>query len=187
MTSQQIKTNRDSTILKRIAENDKLAAIELFNSYGNFIYSLAKKFTYTHEDAEDAVQEIFIEIWKHAGRFDPQKSSEISFIALVAKRKLIDGYRKLKSRPQFVDTANGFDEASVKSENLMYVRLELKSALNTLNKLQPEQKNLILLSLYEGLSHTDIAETVGKPLGTVKSTIRRGLQILRQDLNFGNI
>ncbi len=184
MTSQTEKGNRDSTLLKRIAANDKIAAQELVHLYGNFVYSLAKKFTYTHEDAEDAVQEIFLEIWKHAGRFDPQKSSEIGFIALIAKRKLIDGYRKLKTRPKFENTEYALDNLSFEGEKEMDIRLDLKSAINTLKKLQPEQKNFILLSLLEGLSHTDIAAAAGKPLGTVKSSIRRGLQLMRQDLNF---
>lgn len=187
MAEQQEHSNVNLTILQRIAENDINAANELLASYGNFVYSLAKKFTYTHEDAEDATQEIFLELWKHAGRYDPQKSSEISFVALIAKRKLIDGYRKLKGRPKFEDSEIVFDKLSVKNESGFYLRLDLKKALTTLNKLQPEQKNLILLSYYEGLSHPAIAETVGKPLGTVKSSIRRSLQIIRQDLNFGNI
>ena len=157
MTSQTGKLNRDSTILKRIAANDKIAAQELVHLYGNFVYSLAKKFTYTHEDAEDAVQEIFLEIWKHAGRFDPQKSSEIGFVALIAKRKLIDGYRKFKARPKFENAEYALDSLSVEGKKEMDVRLDLKSAIKTMNKLQPEQKNFILLSFLEGFSHTDIA------------------------------
>ena len=90
-------------------------------------------------------------------------------------------------RPKFEDSEIVFDKLSVKNESGFYLRLDLKKALTILNKLQPEQKNLILLSYYEGLSHPAIAETVGKPLGTVKSGIRRSLQIIRQDLNFGNI
>lgn len=180
-------TNRTSTILQRIAENDKNAAVELINSYGNFVYSLAKKFTYTHEDAEDATQEIFLELWKHAGRYDPQKSSEIGFIALIAKRKLIDSYRKIKSLPKFEDSEIVIDKLSVETEGALFVRLDFQKALKTLNQLQPEQKELIFLSFYEGLSHPAIAEAVNKPLGTVKSHIRRGLQIIRQDLNFGHI
>ena len=185
MASQTEKADRDSTILKRIAANDKIAAQELVELYGNFVYSLAKKFTYTHEDAEDAVQEIFLEIWKHAGRFDPHKSSEIGFVALIAKRKLIDGYRKLKTRPKFENAEVVLDNLTDESENRLYLRMDLKRAIKTMNKLQPEQKDFILLSFLEGFSHTDIADAVGKPLGTVKSSIRRGLQIMRQELNFG--
>lgn len=185
MTPQNGKINRESTILKRIAVKDKIAAQELVEHYGNFVYSLAKKFTYTHEDAEDAVQEIFLEIWKHAGRFDPNKSSEISFVALIAKRKLIDGYRKFKTRPKLDNSEYTLDNLSIESKTQMDVRLDLKSAIKTLNKLQPEQKNFIVLSFFEGLSHKDIAAAFGKPLGTVKSSIRRGLLIVRQELNFG--
>ena len=184
MPPQNEKKSSESAILQRIADNDIIAAKELIDSYGNFIYSLAKKFTATHEDAEDAVQEIFLELWRHAGRFDPQKSSEIGFIALIAKRKLIDNYRRTKSRPVFETAEKVLDELSVQSNRQMGVRIDLKNALKTLNKLQPEQKSLILMSAYEGLSHTDIAALIGKPLGTVKSGIRRGLQIVRQDLNF---
>ncbi|CAN5728929.1 sigma-70 family RNA polymerase sigma factor [soil metagenome] len=185
MATQKGKLNRESTILKRITANDKIANQELVELYGNFIYSLAKKFTYTHEDAEDAVQEIFLEIWKHAGRFDHNKSSEIGFIALIAKRKLIDGYRKMKTIPKFENAEYVLDNLTGESEKEMFLRLDLKRAIKTLDKLQSEQKDLIVLSFIEGFSHTDIASTVGKPLGTVKSTIRRGLQNMRQELNCG--
>ncbi len=88
------------SILQRIAKKDKMAVEECFDKYGGLVWSIAKKFTNSREDAEDAVQDIFIDIWKYAGRFDAAKSAESSFIVLLARRRLIDRLRKFNRQPK---------------------------------------------------------------------------------------
>ncbi len=134
MAEQPEHPNRSSTILQRVAENDKSAALELMKSYGNFVYSLAKKFSCTHEDAEDATRDIFLELWKHAGRFDPQTTCELGFIALIAKRRLIDNYREQKARPEIEITETALDTLTVKTEGEFFLKrlvLVSSAAANT--------------------------------------------------------
>ena len=82
------------TILQRIASGDSLAVQECLDTYGGLIWSLARRMLPDVNEAEDAVQEIFIEIWKTAERFDESKSSETTYVAMIARRRLIDRLRK---------------------------------------------------------------------------------------------
>lgn len=174
---------RSPTILQRVARADKIAFEECVNFYGDFVWSLARKFTKTREDAEDAVQEIFIEIWKNAARFDPAKSPESAFIWLIARRRLIDQLRRSTRLPQ-----NSFIECALvklasDSHKKLQTYVEVKSAVSALNKLKPREKQVVRMSIYEGMSHGEIAESIGLPLGTVKSHMRQGLKKIRGSIN----
>lgn len=166
-------------ILQRMARGDKSAVGECLDAYGKLIWSLAKRFGGTREDIEDAVQEIFIDIWRYAARFDPAKSPEGAFVTLIARRRLVDRLRKSKNQPRhsysddaLENRANNFDE------NLqMYV--EVKHIVDALDKLGSREKQLVRMTIYDGMSHSEIAKLTGLPLGTVKSQIRRGFGKLR--------
>lgn len=170
-----------TSILEKVAANENGAIKKCLEKYGAFVYSLAKKFTDNHEDAEDAAQEIFLDLWKCAARFDNRKSSEIGFIALVAKRRLIDNYRKTKK----FSNAESFDDSVIfsgSSAKKLDFDFDIKNIIVKLNNLKPEQKNMIKMAFYEGISHAEISRRTDTPLGTVKSNIRRGLQIIRKEL-----
>jgi RNA polymerase sigma-70 factor (ECF subfamily) len=81
-------------ILKRIAAGDKTAVQDCLDSYGGLVWSLARRMSPNTNEAEDAVQEIFIDVWKNAARFDESQSSETTFVAMIARRRLIDRLRK---------------------------------------------------------------------------------------------
>lgn len=82
------------TILQRIAKNDRTAVKNCVDTYGNLVWAMAKKFTDSTEAAEQAAQEIFIDIWRYAGRYDSAEAAEINFIALIARRRLIEHSKK---------------------------------------------------------------------------------------------
>ena len=81
------------TLLQRIAKGDASAVQECMETYGNLVWSLARRYSESAADAEDATQEIFLDIWKSAGRFDPERGKETTFIATIARRRLIDRVR----------------------------------------------------------------------------------------------
>ncbi len=171
--------SQEASILHRIAGNDKQAVEDCLNKYGNLVWSLALNFTNSREDAEDAVQDIFIDVWKYAGRFDETKSAEVSFVSLIARRRLIDLLRRQKRKPEIYvseetlqSSSNGYD-ANIQNQ------IEAKQAIQYLNKLNPQQRKLVQMTIYGGMSQSEIAETTGLPLGTVKSHIRRGFQKIR--------
>ncbi len=170
------------TILQRVAKADKTAVEECVNVYGGFVWSIARKFTKTREDAEDVVQEIFIDIWKNAARFDPAKSPESAFICLIARRRSIDQLRKLTCLPQNSFSENALIKLASDSHKRLQMYVEVKSAVNALNKLKPREKQVVQMAIYEGMSHSEIARAIGLPLGTVKSRMRQGLQKIRSSV-----
>ena len=174
---------KEEPILSRIAAGDGDAVQECMDRYGGLVWSLARRMAPTV--AEDAVQEIFIDLWKSAARFDPSKASEKTFIATVARRRLIDRLRKQGRRPQMRSLPEPDEptaEPSVDEHLAIQRGAEAKSAAKYLNELRPEQRQVIRLSVVEGMSHSEIAETTGIAIGTVKSHIFRGLAKVRARL-----
>ena len=169
------------TILERIAAGESGAVQECIDTYSRLLWSIALRFSRSPGDAEDAVQEIFVDLWKSAGRFDPARSSEKTFVAMIARRRLIDLLRRSERRPQLAAIPEDFDFADPKQERLE-ASAEASLAARALEALKPEQRRVLLLSVVHGLSHSEIVERCQLPLGTVKSHVRRGLAEIRQAL-----
>ena len=167
------------SILQRIALEDKSAVEECLDKYGRLVWSIALSFLTSREDAEDAVQDIFIDIWKHAERFDANKSAESSFVALIARRRLIDNLRKLSRQPKAISSEEILYNYSADSDKKLQNQTEAKEIVRQLNQLNPQQRQVIQMSVYGGMSQSEIAESTGLPIGTVKSLIRRGFQKIR--------
>lgn len=173
-------------ILKRIAAGDKAAVQDCLNAYGGLVWSLARRMSPNSDEAEDAVQEIFIDIWKNAARFDEAQASETTFVAMIARRRLIDRLRKTNRQPitnsleeVLVDTFAGKDQD-------LQVCVEAKEAAEAMKNLRPEQRRILHLSIVQGFSHQEIADVLKMPLGTVKTHARRGLLQVRAFLGLGD-
>ena len=178
---------KQNTILSRIAEGDSTAVEDCINAYGNLVWALAKRYTASHEDAEDAVQEIFMEIWQNAGRYDAEKSAEITFISMIARRRLIDRLRKVYRQPGIQSIEETFEPQPDVFESQIQTKIQAKRAVAAMRKLNPEQRELMLLNIYGGMSHGEIAEVKKMPLGTVKTHIRRGFQKVRETMSHRKI
>ncbi len=120
-------------------------------------------------------QEIFIELWKCAGRYDPEKQSEVAFVAMIARRRLIDRRRRRQRSPEGVP----LDEVEPASAAQGELCAEAAIAVKALDELRPEQREILVLSAVQGLSHEEIAEQKKLPLGTVKAHARRALLRVR--------
>jgi RNA polymerase sigma-70 factor (ECF subfamily) len=168
-------------LLGRVARGEPGAMRACVDQFGGLVWSLALKRTRSREEAEDAVQEIFLDLWRSAGRYEPGLSSEAGFCALIARRRLIDLARKQARRPELASLPDGLD-----APNDDHVRLqrnvEADQVLDVVRSLPEKQLELIELSLIEGLSHSQIADRTGIPLGTVKSNIRRGIAEVKRRL-----
>jgi RNA polymerase sigma-70 factor (ECF subfamily) len=135
------------------------------------------------EDAEEGVQEVFIDVWKHASRFDPATSSEATFVALLARRRLIDRHRRRACRPGFASVQSLADvpaTASGAAIDTIDTADEADGIRRLLGRLRPEERQVLELAIGAGLSQPAIAERMGIPVGTVKSLARRGLIRLRE-------
>jgi RNA polymerase sigma-70 factor (ECF subfamily) len=165
-------------LLPLIAAGDGEAVHACLRRYGPLVWSLAKRLGADVAAVEDLVQDIFIEIWRKADRYDASRASETTFIATIARRRVIDRRRR-DARGAEQDLEN-VPEAVLASADPGFARVEhgdeARRARAALEMLQPDQRRVILLAVVEGLTHRSIARATGIPLGTVKSHIRRGLE-----------
>jgi RNA polymerase sigma factor (sigma-70 family) len=172
-------------ILHRIAAGEPDAVQDCLKAYGGLVWSLARRMLRNSDDAEDAVQEIFLDVWKNAGRFDPTQSSETTFVAMIARRRLIDRIRFSARRISADALEDVLAEPVDRSDKTIQTTLEASDAVKALNALRPEQRQVLQLSIVQGLSHQEIADTTGMPLGTVKTHARRGILQAREFLGLG--
>jgi RNA polymerase sigma factor (sigma-70 family) len=164
-------------LLARIAAGDRDAMRECLARYGGLVWSIARRFEI---DAEDAVQEIFVEVWKSAARYDAAVASEAVFVGMIARRRLIDRRRTRGRRPVTESIA---DVPSLAARNSgPDTCAEASQAARALDKLRPDQRRVIVMATCHGMSHGEIAEETGLPLGTVKAHVRRGLMSIRAAL-----
>ena len=173
-------------ILKRIALGEKIAVQECLDTYGGLVWSLARRMSPNTEEAEDAVQEIFIDVWKNAARFDETQASETTFIAMIARRRLIDRLRKTNRRPYTDSLEDILVEPVNTRDKDLQMSVEAKEAAQAMKNLRPEQRQILHLSIVQGFSHQEIADALAMPLGTVKTHARRGLLQVREFLGLGN-
>jgi RNA polymerase sigma-70 factor, ECF subfamily len=149
--------------------------------FGGLVWSLARRFSATAADAEDAVQEIWVELWKFAHRFDAAAGTEAAFVATIARRRMIDRMRASGRRPrtETLEDSAAMDIADP-AEASGEVASDFAIAERALGQLNEEQRELLLMGIVEGMSHSEIALATGKPLGTVKTQLRRGLSRIRR-------
>jgi RNA polymerase sigma-70 factor (ECF subfamily) len=169
-------------VLERIARGDQRAVEQCIAQYGALVWAIARRLTRGNADAEDAVQEIFTDVWRSAHRYQPALGSEKVFITTIARRRLIDRLRRDAQRPP-MDPQEVLDELGFHSPgDAGEVSWEAERAAQALGELRPEQRRVIELGLLHGLTHTEIAAATGMPLGTVKTFMRRGLIQVRDRL-----
>jgi len=171
-----------SPVLPSVASGDQAAVRACLDRYGGLVWSLARRFSSSESEAEDAVQEIFVALWKSAARFDPAVAEETTFVAMIARRRLIDRMRRRSRRPETVGLPEGFDAETPGAVEKVEASVDARTATEALQTLDPERRRVLELSVWHGLSHREISSALELPLGTVKSHIRRGLAIIREHL-----
>ena len=178
--------NTNELVLKDVAAGDANAARRCIDMFGPLVWSLARRSCPTAADAEDAVQEIFLSVYKSASRFDPEHTSEAGFVAMIARRRLIDYARQRGRRGDHVELNTVLETLVAPADPGSFVssRFEAVHVAYSFASLRLEQRQVLWLSTVEGFSQSEIAKQTGMPLGTVKVHARRGLLRLRE-LFFG--
>lgn len=172
-------------ILNRIAAGDANAVQDCLKAYGGLVWSLARRMLKNAEDAEDVVQEIFVDIWKNAERFDETQASETTFVAMIARRRIIDRVRYASRRLTPDSLEDVLNEPANRYDVSLQTSVEAAEAAKALQSLRPEQQQVLQLSIVQGFSHQEISEATGIPLGTVKTHARRGILRAREILGLG--
>jgi RNA polymerase sigma-70 factor, ECF subfamily len=174
----------DQETLARIARGEHDALADLYDRHARPVYSLALRILRDRPDAEDVVQEVFTQAWSQASRYDMARGAVGAWLLNMTRSRAIDRLRSKRSRPDsrvsdrsgalnVADTAESQDLQLLSAEQLA----KLKSALDGLPLLQ---RIAVELAYFEGLSHSEIAERLEEPLGTVKTRIRQAMIKLRE-------
>ncbi len=173
--------SRDRECIERLRAGDARALAELLDRHGDLLYSLALRITGRSADAEDVVQEAWVQAWRSAGSFDAARGTVGAWLVTLVRSRAIDRIRSRASRDR-AETASGAepaapaDDASVEAGQRM-LSARVRAALE---RLAPPQRQALELAYFGGLSQTEVSERLAAPLGTVKSWTRQGLLRLRE-------
>ena len=176
----------DVQLLDCIAQGDLEAFGALYDRYATPLYSLAARMLKDANEAEDVLQEVFLQIWKKAASFNESAGQPFSWAVTMTRHKSIDRLRARQRRVQvfqeFADHAEvaATVEAIQPTEN--FRREQAGQIRSAVNELPQAQRQPIELAFYRGLTHMEIAEALAAPLGTIKARIRRGMGRLRDGL-----
>jgi RNA polymerase sigma-70 factor, ECF subfamily len=177
---------QDASLLDRIAAGDEPAVTECLDRYGDLVWSVARRYCDSAADAEDACQEIFVDLWQSAGRFDPSRGSEVTFVMVIARRRLIDRRRRSARRLQPAGLEPTVEPADQRTSLPLEIREEAAMVEQAIDELKPEQSQILRMAIIDGLSQSEIATRIEMPIGTVKSHARRGMERLRSVIQSRN-
>ena len=185
MTDYQVL--EDQELLVRIAAGDKDALEALYERYSSAVYSLARYMLRSEAVAEEATQDVFLNIWLKAASYSSSRGQPKTWIMSVAHHKVIDVIRSRRraaaiSDPKEYETLDLLPSGEVATDVAVERNLEAERVREALSRLPPAQQEVINLAYFNGLSQSEIAARLGQPLGTVKTRARLALQKLREEL-----
>ncbi|MBL9160833.1 MAG: sigma-70 family RNA polymerase sigma factor [Verrucomicrobiales bacterium] len=178
----------EAELMNRVAARDQRAFAELTEKYSALIFSTAFKVLNHYEDTEDIMNEVLTTIWKKADTYHPKKGSLVTWICTTTRNRAIDRVRSVQRRcalyDRFEEKVEGeAPEYSLTGREALYLSDARHILQSAVVELSPEQREVIELAYFEGLTQKQIAERIDSPLGTVKARIRRGVERLRVSIN----
>lgn len=173
----------DIDLLHAVARGDEAALARLYDDYRVILFGLLVRILNSREEAEDILQDVFIQVWRRAKDFDESRGKPFTWLVTLTRSRAIDRLRQLGAR-QRLATAATQDQPEEASDALTDT---IKSAQQeivqrALAELPEDQKQTLVLAYYEGLTQSEIASKLGAPLGTVKTRMRSGMAKLRASL-----
>ena len=179
-----VSTERDDyALMEAIAVGDSNALRDFYDRHSGLVYAVCVRVLRDRNDAEDLLVDIFHEVWQKSSRFDASRGSPMTYLMTLTRSRAIDRQRsRAKTR-----VASDIDQSEVEAAGMQpdapIIANEARVAVvKALQSLEPQQREAIECAYYDGLSHTEIAEKLNKPLGTIKTYIRQGLIRLRDGL-----
>jgi RNA polymerase sigma-70 factor, ECF subfamily len=169
-------------LMQRIADRDQTALAEFYDRFGGLIYGMTLRVLQNQILAEEAMQDTLMKVWNQAARWNPERSKMVSWLLTLARYTAIDRLRKeqrqspwtaigLEDLLNLISQAHGVDQGGWDDGH------QIKQLIQ---QLPPEQVEAIELAFFRGMSHTEIADYLKQPLGTIKSRIRHGLIMLKE-------
>jgi RNA polymerase sigma-70 factor (ECF subfamily) len=163
-------------LIRRMARGDRSGLEGLYDRCGQLVFNLVVRIVRSRSDAEEVLQEVFLQAWRSAARFDPSRGSPEAWLIMMARSRAIDALRAAPKRLEPEPSS----EPSVAASDPVWALDARVIAAKALQDLPSAQREVLELAFYEGLSQVEIATRTGTPLGTVKSRTRMALERLRQ-------
>ena len=179
----------DLELIEKVRQGDQSALDLLYKRYSSPVYSLVWKILQNSEEAEDVALDVFWQVWRQADRYDPARGAPPAWIFTLARSRAID---RLRSRRRREDRTISIDDPNLRFDPLdenaspdqvVSFRQSRDAVRAAMTELSAVQREAVELAFLKGMTHVEIAERLGQPLGTVKTRIRQGLIRLRKHLD----
>jgi RNA polymerase sigma-70 factor (ECF subfamily) len=173
----------DMDLMRRVASNDESAIAELYDRFGSLVFRMAYQSMPSRSEADDAVQEVFIRLWRTASRYDDSRSALVTWVMLISRRHLVDKLRRNKARLRTTSLdqpAAAAAEGRVNEAPRLDVQEKMKVLMQRIDQLPELQKTVVTRAYLGGQTLRQIGEELDTPLGTVKSALSRALVRLRE-------
>jgi RNA polymerase sigma-70 factor (ECF subfamily) len=175
----------DEALLEKISRRNQVALTELYGRYGQMLRTLIDSLVHEGAEADDVLQEIFLQIWKEADNYSPKAGKPIGWMVTIARRRAIDRLRRrqayFRAQERYRDMLDGQPQRPQRDAEKTFVLSDLRHFLKKRMRNLPRlQREAIELAFFNGLSHREIAAATRAPLGTVKTRLELGLQKLTQ-------
>ena len=183
MNARPERDSSDAELLRLVAGGDEAALASIYDQYASILLGLLLRILRSRGEAEDVLQEVFLQVWRRAGDFDESRGRGFTWLVTLARSRAIDRLRALDSRSRTAAASASEPSDFVSDASADTFRAEQREIVQAaLAQLPDEQRRTLLLAYEEGLTQTEIAERTGQPLGTVKTRTRSGLMKLREML-----
>ena len=176
-----IEPQTASDLISRVATGDRAAFRDLYDLWGARLHGVALRITRQPAMAADATHDAFVQLWRHADRFDPSRGSGEAFLVTLVRYRALDIARRAAREIPGYEPEDEADESPGALDQLA-AAAEGTALRRCLAALDPDRRRLVIMAFVDGLSHSDLATRLSQPLGTIKSTIRRSLLSLRECL-----
>lgn len=179
--SPQEQDTKDVELLHAIASHDEQALAQLYDRYRLILFGLTMRILNSRAEAEDVLQEVFIQVWRQADDFDFSRGRPFTWLVTLTRSRAIDRLRQIGARDRLANSVAEIapEQASDAASDTLHAE-QREIVQQALAQLPEEQRRTLLLSYYEGLTQSEIAEKLETPLGTVKTRMRTGMLKLRE-------
>jgi RNA polymerase sigma-70 factor, ECF subfamily len=181
----------DSALMRYIAQSQAEALSILYDRYARLVFSVAFAVVGDQAAAEEITQDVFTRVWQKAATYQPEQSRVSTWLTSITRNRAIDILRRQGVRPEYTSISWGDDQSDglphpETTPELVELAMMQKKVRVALETLPEDQRQPLILAYFKGMSHSEIADTLGEPLGTVKTRIRLAMQKLRRLLEEGD-
>ena len=182
----QLQPDLDTALMEKVMAGDESAFSTLYDRYSPMLFGMLVRILQDSQAAEEVLQDIFLQLWRKPEQFDPSRGALPAWLTVIGRNRAIS---KLRGRPtqEVLEQTEGFYANTLASSQNIEMEASRTQLLDTLKlamaRLPEEQRQVIELAYFEGMTQSEIATRTGSPLGTVKTRVRTGMQSLKQLLN----